>query len=366
MPFANSRTIKVALIGCGQISEAHLSEISLIPDAEVVAVCDLNALFAEDTAERFGVKRWFSDYKEMIRETQPQVVHITTPPQTHLQLGLDLIQNGCHLYIEKPFGVDYNDAKQLIDKARMAGVMVCCGFFQLFDEVFLRFQKRYGWESLGEIVHIESYYGTSLDDNYSKLFLKNPNHWVHRLPGKFFQNVISHPLYHMIPLFPGTVKDIVCFAQDRSENGVFQDELRVLMQAGKTTGCMTFTSAVRPVIQCLKIYGTKSIVQFDLANHAFFFTNAGELPGLFGRVRNSVVSGLRLVKEGAYHFITSMNGKDRYFAGMGNLFQQFYNDIRSQKMEPPVPYTVLLNTAVVMDEIAAQCQKIEKNKKVEA
>jgi predicted dehydrogenase len=113
------RKTRVAIVGCGQISEAHLSEIGLIEDAEVVGVCDLQEILAQDAAERFNVRNFYTDYRRMIDETEPDVVHLTTPAHTHLPIGLDVLGRGCHAYIEKPFGINGQEAKALIEAARL-------------------------------------------------------------------------------------------------------------------------------------------------------------------------------------------------------------------------------------------------------
>jgi len=354
-----NRKVTVAIIGCGQISDAHLSEVALIPEAEVVAVCDLIKVLADDTADRFDIPYAYCDYKKMITDLHLDVVHITTPPHTHLTIGLDVINNGCHAYIEKPFGLNYQQAKELIEAAKNNKVIVCAGFSQFYDLVSLRCQEFIKSGSLGEVVHVETFYGNSMDGSFSRLFLQDKEHWIHKLPGKLFQNIISHAMYHVIPFFPGPMDQIVCFAQDRSKNGVFQDELRVMMHSGNVTGYLTFTSAVRPVTQFIKIYGTKAIVEVDLVNHIFSYLESTDLPGPIARARNAIIPGRHLIGEGIKNIRNMMIGKDRFFAGMGNLFKQLYKNIRQGAITPPVPYSYVLNVSAVMDEIANQCQKIE-------
>jgi len=354
--------IKVAIIGCGQISDAHLSEINLLPDAEIVAVCDLRKVLAEDTAERFGIKKFYCDYNVMIEDLNPDVVHITTPPHTHRPIGLDVIQQGCHAYIEKPFGINYQEARELIEAAKQNRAIVCAGFSQLYDLVSQRLRKYIDEGRLGDVVHVETYYGNSLEGNFSRLFLQNKDHWLHSLPGKLFQNIISHALYHIIPYFPTVIEHVFCFAQDRSKNGVFQDELRVMMQSGDVTAYLTFSSAVKPITQFFRIYGTKSIVHVDLANHLFYSMASSSLPGPVARVRNAFVPAKQLLFEGFNNIRKMVNGNDRFFAGMGNLFKQLHENIREGSIEPPIPYSHILSCSEIMDKISAQCQKIEKNR----
>lgn len=351
-----NRKVKVAIVGCGQIAEAHLREISLIAQAQTVAVCDLIGPLAKDMAERFGIGAAYTDHKEMLREMRPDVVHVTTPPHTHLQIGQDILRNGSHAYIEKPFGMSLAEAEQLIIEAEENRVTVCAGFSQLYDRVSLKLRTFMDQGKLGDVVHVESYYGDSLEGNFSKLFLRDKQHWIHRLPGKLFHNIISHPLYQIVPLFSEPVDRVSCLAFDRTRNGVFQDELRVVLQSRDVTAFMTYTTGVRPIAQFCRIYGTKAIAEMDLTNHVFTYTDTKDLPGPLARIRNAVVPGLRLVREGIRNTQNFITGRDRFFAGMGSLFCSYYRNIAKGLHRPPVPYPLVRQVAWIIDEVAAQCR----------
>ena len=63
----------------------------------------------------------------MLRATKPQVVHITTPPQSHFPLAKQCLAAGCHVYIEKPFTVSAEEAQTLIEHANHAGMQLTAG-----------------------------------------------------------------------------------------------------------------------------------------------------------------------------------------------------------------------------------------------
>lgn len=351
-----SRRIRSAIIGCGQISDAHLKEISLLPYAEVVAVCDLVDVLAQDTAERFNIPSNYVDYRKMIDDLEPDVVHLTTPPSTHLPIGLDVMRRGCHVYIEKPFGTSYHQAKQIIDAAKRNKLIACAGFSQLFDHAALKLQAIMKEGAVGEVVHVETYYGDSLSGSFSRMFLHDREHWIHELPGKLFQNIISHALYHIVPFFPAKMDRFACFTMDRSRNGLFHDELRVMIQSGTVTGYLTFTSSVRPVIQFLKIYGTRAVVEVDLTNHTICCHESKGLPLALARAFSPISKGKHLIKEGVANLANTFIGRDRFFAGMGNLFRLLYRNISEGKIISPVDYDHVLRVSELMDKIIERCK----------
>src|SRR5438045_5248206 len=79
--------LKIAIVGCGKIADAHASQISRIDNCEIVAVCDREPLMARQLSDRFRVPSHFSDLTELLHESQPDVVHITTPPDSHFDIA---------------------------------------------------------------------------------------------------------------------------------------------------------------------------------------------------------------------------------------------------------------------------------------
>src|SRR5205085_11524025 len=94
--------MRAAVIGAGQISKQHLGALAKCEGVEVVGVCDLSPVMAEVAAERFGIAAWFTDYRRMLDEKRPDVVHVVTPPSTHFKIASDCLGRGAHVVVEKP------------------------------------------------------------------------------------------------------------------------------------------------------------------------------------------------------------------------------------------------------------------------
>src|SRR5215472_7069539 len=106
--------LKVAIVGCGKIADTHASQIRRIKDCEIVGVCDTEPLMARQLAERFQVRRCYTDMMELLNEAKPDVVHITTPPDSHFKIAVSCLEHGCHVYVEKPFTLNSPEAQRLI------------------------------------------------------------------------------------------------------------------------------------------------------------------------------------------------------------------------------------------------------------
>lgn len=137
----NKRMLKIAIVGCGKIADDHAAQIQRIKDCEIVGVCDREPLMAKQLYERFPVKQYFSDLSELLNVTRPEVVHITTPPESHFEIARYCLERGCHVYVEKPFTLCEEDARRLIDLAAQKGLKVTAGHDDQFRHVARRMRS---------------------------------------------------------------------------------------------------------------------------------------------------------------------------------------------------------------------------------
>src|SRR6266480_856673 len=115
--------LRVTIVGCGKIADQHVHAIRRIPDCSVVAVCDQEPLMAQQLAERFKIPSVFSNAQEMLKAVSPDVVHITTPPQSHYTLARECLEAGSHVYLEKPITVTGEEAESLVELAEHKNIM---------------------------------------------------------------------------------------------------------------------------------------------------------------------------------------------------------------------------------------------------
>src|SRR3954467_8330462 len=119
--------IRVAIVGCGKMADQHASQIGRISTAKMVAACDAEPLMARQIQRAFDIPALVTDVDEMLASARPDVVHVTTPPQSHLEIGKQCLQSGASAYIEKPFTLNTSDAIELIELANREGVKLTAG-----------------------------------------------------------------------------------------------------------------------------------------------------------------------------------------------------------------------------------------------
>ncbi len=351
----SNRRFRVALVGCGQIADAHLQQIRRIPCAETVAVCDLEPLLARQAAERFDVPAQFTDLREMLRDAAPDILHITTPVHTHAPIACTALRAGVHVYVEKPFAIDLAEARRIVETAQDYNRLVCLGHDQLFDPAWLQCRRLVESGTIGDIQHVESYLGYPLQGPFGKQVMSDQNHWVRRLPGGLFQNTISHPLYRITEFLTDASPTVHAhwFARQRQHD--FPTELRVNMRGKSVTGSLTFTSNSRPCRRITRVLGTAGTIEVNLDTQLCRVDCGERFPGAFAKLE----APLRDLRNSVRHLGGSvrrfLRGDFHYFDGMRDLFQRFYTAIENDQ-HSPVPYDEALRVTALMDAVFADCR----------
>jgi predicted dehydrogenase len=347
--------LRVALVGCGQIADAHLTEIAKLPLAEVVAVCDRERDLASQAAARFKVPQIFDDFEEMLVSTRPDVVHITTPPHTHKPIAIQVLQAGAHAYVEKPFAIDLAETDEVLAAAAAAGRLVCIGHDQLFDPAWEECRDLFRSGMLGRIVHIDAVLGYDFTGPFGSLVSTDRGHWVHRLPGGIFHNTISHAVYKIAEFLPDDQPQIMGFWVPSPETGGIPTELRVLLRGAETTASLTSSCAARPVQRVTRVYGTLQTVEVDLDGRLVRSFPTPRLRGALARIEIPY----RHIREAKRHFRRAirrfLKNEIHYFTGMRNLFEMFYRSILEQG-QPPISYREIRRVTAIMDGIFTACR----------
>ena len=264
--------LKVAIVGCGKIADAHASQIARIGGCEIVAVCDQELLMAKQLYERFPVKHYFGDLTELLSNAQPDVVHITTPAETHYHLAHLCLEHGSHVYVEKPVTLNAAEAQALIALAEHRGLKLTAGHDDQFSHVARRMRAliRSGYLG-GPPLHMESSFCYDLSDPaYARALLSDKNHWVRRLPGKLLQNIISHGVARIAEFLRSDSPQVIAHGfvspllKSMGETEIV-DELRVIIAEAEegTTAYFTFSSQMRPTLHEFRVYGPRNGLVID-------------------------------------------------------------------------------------------------------
>jgi len=353
--------MRVGIIGCGRIADSHAEQITRIADCEIVGVCDKEELMAKQLYERFPVEGYFSDVDELLSIARPDVVHITTPPQSHFDLGKRCLESGCHVYIEKPFTVNAIEAEELINIASAQNLKLTAGHDDQFTHAAREMRALVRGGYLGGVpIHMESYYCYDLGDpQYAMEILGDKKHWIRQLPGKLIQNTISHGISRIAEFLSTDSPKVLAYGSTSSllrqmNETDITDELRVIIHdGGSATAYFTFSSQMRPMLKHFRIYGPRNAVVIDHdhqtviklrgAKHKSYLDKFIPPCNLAAQYLANSLSNMYLFLKNDFHMKS----------GMKFLIESFYKSILTDA-PLPISYREIILTARIMDSIFSQ------------
>jgi predicted dehydrogenase len=348
--------IRVGIIGCGKVADKHASQVRRIKGAEIVGVCDREPLMAGQLAERFRIRRHFDDVQSMLKECKPDVVHITTPPQSHYALAKQSLEAGCNIYVEKPFTINSEEAKELIEIAVKKGKKLTTGHETQFMPVALDMRRliREGYLG-GSPVHMESIYCYDFtDESYAKALLGDRNHWVRSLPGGLLQNIISHGIGKIVEYLQGdnvtvTAHGFTSDILDRIGEAEIIDELRaIITDSHRTTAYFTFSSQISPALHQFRVYGPKNSLIADHEHQTLIRMPRNTYKSYLNQFIPPFADAKQYAASGGRNIRKFMKKEFHAEAGLFNLLNAFYRSL-TEDAPLPIPYRDIILTASISD-----------------
>ena len=150
------RKLHIGIIGCGGIANGkHMPSLKKIDTVEMVAFCDIVRERAEKAAKEYGTPdaRVYTDYKELLKEDDIDVVHVLTPNKQHSFITVDALEAGKHVMCEKPMAINSAEAKKMLDAAKRTGKKLTIGYQSRFRQDSMYLKKVCENGELGDIYY---------------------------------------------------------------------------------------------------------------------------------------------------------------------------------------------------------------------
>ncbi len=126
------------VIGAGIVGGSlHAHVYHYLPQAELVAVCDLDEARAREVAERYAAPQAYTDYRELLALPEIAAVSIATPDFAHREIAVAAAEAGLHILVEKPLATTVEDAEAIVQAADAAGVKLMVDFQNRVNPAFM-------------------------------------------------------------------------------------------------------------------------------------------------------------------------------------------------------------------------------------
>ncbi len=146
-------SIKVAVIGMGQMGSIHADIYKKIPNVELVAACEWNDVRRAQVEKKYGCKV-YKDYRECLSNSEIEAVSIVLPDNMHRDAVETAVENHKHILLEKPLAKELEDGRKLYEITKDYEQVFTTGFLLRFDPRFAAIKKTLEEGELGDIIHM--------------------------------------------------------------------------------------------------------------------------------------------------------------------------------------------------------------------
>ena len=358
--------MRAAIIGCGNIAKTHVRAIQALKWVEICGACDRDIFQAKQIADMAGDANAYDDFEKMLEQEKPDVVHVLTPPDTHANLSIQAMDAGCHVFVEKPMAVHKKEAREMVAAAKRNNVSLCTDHNYLYKPSFTRVRELVNQGAIGDVVYIDAYYGHSLDDE-GKAYITTGgrSHWAWKLLGGAFINFLPHLIYLVLEFMPDYEKVVGVTVAGEDRPGAPVMEMTALLQGKSATGNVSISMRANPYSKFIDLYGTKGIIHADIARELYTIHRYRKMPGMVSKVIFNLEEAVQLTVRTIANVINVFLGKLKGVAGLYNLVQEFYDNLKSGA-PPPVTGEDGLEMVAMMETILGEVDREMQQRKAAA
>ena len=153
--------LKTGVIGLGFIGPVHIEALRRTGMADIVAVADQNRAAADACASKYNIPKSYTDYRDMLKNTEIDVIHICAPNFLHYEIAKAVLESGKHVICEKPLAICADEGRELVnlakEKKKVGVTSFNLRFYPLVQQARAMVQK-------GELGKLYAYHGTYLQD----------------------------------------------------------------------------------------------------------------------------------------------------------------------------------------------------------
>ncbi|CAN0513930.1 unnamed protein product, partial [Scytosiphon promiscuus] len=127
--------VKVGLIGAGKMGISHLAILGAHPDVDVVGVCD-TSLIVMGALKKYTRFPCYKKFSKMLEKENPDAVFVAVPTKFHYEMIKELLERKIHVFAEKPFCLNPDQAEELVNLAQKNNLINQVGYHNKFIGTF--------------------------------------------------------------------------------------------------------------------------------------------------------------------------------------------------------------------------------------
>ncbi len=268
------KSVRLGIVGAGGIANHfHLAELKQIESAEIMAVADLNENRARITAQKWGIKHWYTNYLEMLERADIDGVIVATPHPTHAEIAISALRAEKHVMIQKPMTTNAKDSWRIVEEARRhPNLKVMVLPFVYFDTpVYDYVKENLRQNTIGRVVTAEASTAHGGPERYQEevasMFGEKVDIWYFdrdRAQGGVLLDLGVYSISRIVYLL-GRVRSVFGSITTLEKQTSLDDNNIILLNLESGIQAMASSSwTQKPGQNSTRIYGTKGTI---LVNH---------------------------------------------------------------------------------------------------
>ena len=245
-PFAHPQPIRMGVIGVGNMGKHHTRILSQFKDIELIGISDTNVERGLEIASRYRT-RFYENYLELLPRVD--AVCIAVPTKLHHQVGLNCLQAGVHVLLEKPIAASIAEAESLVNAAAEAQCILQVGHIERFNPAFVELFKVAQTE---EILAVESRRMSPYSQRANDVSV--------------VLDLMIHDIDLLLELTASPVVRLTASGSSASDSGYLDYVTATLGFANGVVATLTASKITHSKIRSLTAHCKKSLIETDLLN----------------------------------------------------------------------------------------------------
>jgi predicted dehydrogenase len=154
-----NQKLRVGIMGCGEIAQiSHMPFLQELPFFEIKAICDLSPSVLERLGDMYHIPHRFTDFNDLVRLADLDIVLVTN--KNHAAPAIAAMNNGKHVFVEKPIAFNLKQADEMILAAKKNKVRLMVGYMKRYDPAFEMMQKYMHQIEKIHLIRVHEFAGT--------------------------------------------------------------------------------------------------------------------------------------------------------------------------------------------------------------
>ena len=271
----SDRNVRVAMIGLGFGAE-FLPIYQDHPHAEVAAICRRNETELNKLGDRLGIEKRYTDYDEVLADTDIDFVHINSPIPDHAWMSLAALDAGKHVMCTVPMATTIDECRKIVEKVQETGLKYMMAETVVYSREFLFIKDLYEKGELGKIQFMQASHPQDMEGW--------PSYWEKMIPMHYATHVVSPVLglldglaEYVTCVGSGTVNDDIA-TKSGSAFAVEACHIKIKDSDVAAHIWRFLYDVARQYRESFDVYGTKKSVEWPLVEGGAHVVHTGRKP----------------------------------------------------------------------------------------